>query len=195
MKKIVQSTLAAAILMLATAANATPITSATDTALNNSVLINFNAMPTSSAKSFDMGVVTFNSLTSAPLSIQSYGNAYGSSGQALGNSSGNAFEVVFDTTASAFGILGGAYNGSWTFTAFDVNNNIIEARAVNRSCCSGYFDGIAANGIKRVTFYGNGDYVVFDDFRFTAAQIPEPGSLALLGLGFLGFAASRRKKN
>lgn len=198
MKKIVQSTLVAAVLMLATVANAAPITSAADAALNNSVLIDFNALPNSNANSYTIGAVTFKSLTASNLSIQSYGNQYGTSGQSLGNPSAQNFEAIFDTSVSAFGISGGAYNNGWTFTAFDVNNNTIEILNLNHPCCGGYYDGIAANGIKRVTFSSFGDYVAFDDFRFTesqaAAQVPEPGSLALLGLGFLGFAASRRKK-
>jgi hypothetical protein len=33
-----------------------------------------------------------------------------------------------------------------------------------------------------------------DNVRFGAASVPEPGSLALLGIGLAGFAASRRRK-
>ena len=32
----------------------------------------------------------------------------------------------FDSTVSALGILGGALNNSWTYTAYDVFDNVIE---------------------------------------------------------------------
>lgn len=194
MKKIVQTAVAATVLMLANSAHATAIVSTADAALQNATVINFDSLPNGNAPSYDMGMVTFNSLTANPLSIMSHGNQYGTSGQTLNNQNGQAFEAVFDNTVSAFGITGGAFNTPWTYTAYGINNNVLEILNLNIPCCGGHFRGIAANGIKRVTFSGPGDWVTFDNFQFSATQVPEPGSLALLGLALAGFAASRRKK-
>jgi hypothetical protein len=196
MKKFTKTAIAATVLMLASSAHATAILSSADAALQNATVINFDSMANSSALSYDLDGVTFNSLTGDQLSIQSHGNQYGTTNQTLNNQNGFAFEAVFDTTVSAFGIMGGAVNTAWTYTAYGVNNNVIEVLQMNDACCGGYFRGIAANGIKRVTFSGPNDWVTFDDFKFSveANQVPEPGSLALLGLAFAGFAASRRKQ-
>ena len=195
MKKFLHTAVAATVLLLATGAHAAPIASTTDASLQNATVINFESMADSSALSYDAGVVTFKSLTGSPLSIMFHNGPFGSTGQTLNNTFGNAFEAVFDGTVSAFGITSGAVNVPWTYTAYGVNNNILEVLSLNDSCCSGFFHGIKADGIKRVTFTPSStDWVVFDDIRFSATQVPEPGSLALLGLTLAAFAASRRKK-
>lgn len=196
MNKIAKTAIAAAALLFASAAIATPITSANDTALAKSTVITFSSAPQGNFTAYSVSGVTFKSSTSQGLTISSYGNLYGTSGLAMGNPSGQSFDVVFDNTVSAFGVVIGGVNKQWTFTAYGAGNNVLEALNFNDSCCNGNFHGIAANGIKRVTFTSNGDYAAFDNFTFASAngKVPEPGSVALLGLAFAGFAAARRKK-
>ena len=60
---------------------------------------------------------------------------------------------------------------------------------------------VAASGITSFKIYqpnsGTGDGVVFDNFSFSAAAVPEPATWAMmiLGMGAVGFAMRRRNKN
>ncbi|MFU2489417.1 PEP-CTERM sorting domain-containing protein [Thauera sp. WH-1] len=64
----------------------------------------------------------------------------------------------------------------------------------------GEFFTVATTGslIKRVEIYQvqnvAGDGILLDNFQFNTAQVPEPASIALLGLGLAGMGFARRKQ-
>jgi hypothetical protein len=59
-----------------------------------------------------------------------------------------------------------------------------------------YDFGTGWDNLTSVTFdaVGASNRAIFDNIVVNAAQVPEPATLALLGLGLFGFAATRRRK-
>ncbi len=179
---------------------ASPITSSGDPALTGATVIDFESVTTGEYASLVLPGVTINGISSTMTICDGCGGgggSYGDVGRSLQNTGGSpvSFDLVFDNVVSAFGIIGGALNSGWTYTAFDDSNNVIETLNITDPCCGGFFHGIAQNGIKRVNLNGSGDWVVFDNLQFVAGpgQVPEPISLSLFGIGFAGLALSRRR--
>lgn len=181
-------------------AQAAPITAENDPALNGSTLINFESVATGEYALLDLNGVDIQGVGGTMTICDGCGGgggAYGDQGRSLQNTGGSptSFNLIFDDVVSAFGLIGGAYNNGWTYTAYDSFNNVLETLQVNSPCCGGFFQGIAQQGIKRVNLSGYGDWVVFDNLRFVAqtSDVPEPGSLLLLGLGLISLVLSRKR--
>ncbi|MCS0585229.1 PEP-CTERM sorting domain-containing protein [Massilia pinisoli] len=193
---------AAVLLVLSCSAQASPITSPGDPALTGATVQNFDSVAAGDYLSLSLPGVTINGNGSPVTICNGCGGgsgAFGDVGNSLQNTFGSpaSFDLVFTAPVSAFGIQGGAFNGVWTYTAYDSLDNVIETLNVNHPCCGPFFDGIAHDGIARVNLNGSGDWVVFENLQFVAGSItdvPEPATLALFGLGFAGLVRSARRK-
>jgi len=103
----------------------------------------------------------------------------------------------FDAVSMSLFTLGGSADPLWTtggFT-FELLNSTVNAQ-------NDTFINVSGNGILRHanyedtygSWYLSGNPLGEGNFNFSAGSVPAPAALGLIGLGLLGFSASRRIK-
>ncbi|MES2535169.1 MAG: PEP-CTERM sorting domain-containing protein [Pseudomonadota bacterium] len=113
-------------------------------------------------------------------------------------------ETIFNTGATSITHLANgsnwwfSNNWSWGFTAANdtVSNFSCDTSNSPTSMCLHTLDNVGGYRINSLTgLNGSADYekVFFMASNADVSAVPEPTSIALLGLGLLGFAAARRK--
>ncbi|GHF87626.1 PEP-CTERM sorting domain-containing protein [Thalassotalea marina] len=111
----------------------------------------------------------------------------------------DTMKINFDFGISAFGFDFSNEDPTSDFTVITIDGNSYN---VGTSGSAGFFGFTATGPISSVTFNddaGNGGAntsTKYDNFIFTRADsvsVPEPTSIAILGLGVLGLALRRRK--
>lgn len=192
---------------------AAPISSEVDSSLTGATLVDFESGPTGNSVSQSFGglaVTALNSVyaSSASFSVDGdYAGGYNTRGQLHITNHGSEFQALrFDFSAStaAFGFLFGASDSSWVLQAFN-GSGLLESLTISPVFGSNAGDFFGLSNLAGATYalltqnqdgyYASGgvDYVFVDNFRFAQGSVPEPASLALLGIGLAGVGAMRRK--
>ncbi|MGZ9709896.1 PEP-CTERM sorting domain-containing protein [Glaciimonas sp. GNP009] len=164
--------------------------------------ITFDDQSDATFSSLSTGGVTFSGVGGSLRTNNDYHSNYNGRGtRYLDNNAGatSSIKFAFAAPVSAFAFNWGASDDVWTLTAFNSLNAAIESFVlpITHGSNAGDYVGLADADISYATLITSTsyDFIFIDNFTVAAGatNVPEPTSIALLGLGLMGFAAARRK--
>ena len=126
-------------------------------------------------------------------------STFGHTSGMFGNNTGLGFiDVVLGTPALRVGALVGVPSSHTTAIVefFDPLDNSLGTLSINFLLGLTFlaFEDPALIGRVRFTDRTFDVILAIDDFRFEAASVPEPGALALFGIGLLGLGVMQRRR-
>ena len=130
--------------------------------------------------------ITYSSGVQAPLTgIDNGSNAFKADG------TGGNFDFAFHFDTRNPGQLGQGFSSVYTLVDAGITANSFNSNSISSPINAGNGDYLAA---LHVQGYGNSVWIAGNE-SVDPGQIPEPATLALIGLGLLGLGATRRRKS
>jgi hypothetical protein len=170
--------------------------------------VGFDSLAPGTFASVTDGAVTISGL-GPPITVGAdQAGFYNTVGRSVTNGSDrdpDAFRIDFASPVTAFAFNFGASDSSWSLSAFDSNDNVVDTMVILPVLTSnaGDYFGLSGGDISYVilidmfTSSQIGDQVFIDNVTYVAGDstIPEPATLAIWSLGALScaFAAYRRR--
>jgi len=114
-------------------------------------------------------------------------------GNGIYNSSNNLLSIVWDDAISSLSFNWAIFAVDIYADAFDIHGNLVDSFSMISAAANGT-GSLSGADITKVTWHDGGGTVGIDSITWELQSVPEPTSIALLGLGLAGLRLFMKKK-